>query len=808
MNRTCLFALVASLSGCWVMAQSSSSDYPIRPVPATEVELTDQFWRPRIDTNRERTVEYCFRKCEETGRIENFKVAGGLSDGRWVGEFGFNDSDVSKVIEGAAYCLMTERDEDLELYLDQVIRYMGSAQQDDGYLYTLWTARDRAPDLRSVTCSPSDGPWSQIAHAHQLYNLGHMYEAAVAHHQATGKTNFLEIATKSADLVDRMFGPGKLELPPGHQEIELGLIKLYRTTGNERYLRLAQYFLDQRGKPSRSRESAWGPYSQDHMPVVDQREAVGHAVRAGYMYAAMTDIAAMTGDAAYGAAVDGLWQNVVGKKMYLTGGVGATAAGEAFGGNFELPNLTAYNETCAAIAQCMWNHRMFLLHGDSKYIDVLERVLYNGTLSGVALDGENFFYPNPLESDGRHARSPWFGCSCCPTNVVRFIPSVPGYAYAVRGNTIYVNLFAEGTARLEVAGQTVTVRQETDYPWDGNIKLTIEPEQPVELVVKIRIPGWARNQVLPSELYRYVQQQSDLAAQLSKREGTRVEGGYWVHDRKFAASEAIAWELPMPIRRVEAADQVEANRGLVALERGPLVYCVEHADVPDGQVVNLVLEDDVELATQHKPDLLGGVVVIRGSAAATKWADEGQTSVQKTPVEVTAIPYYAWAHRGSGEMAVWLARNSESARPLPAATIASMSKVTASAGWREKLTAPSDQRAVKNSLDKSNGIIHWWPKKGTREWVQYDFATPHKVSSTEIYWFDDRGVGECRVPKSWKLMYREGDKWREVEGVTTYPTERDTFSRIEFEPVETDSLRVEVEMQEGWSTGLHEWRVR
>jgi DUF1680 family protein len=638
-------------------------NYPIHPVPAHHVHFADAFWSPRIEINRTATIPVSFQLCEDTGRVENFRVAAGTSDKPWVGDFGFNDSDVYKVMEGASYSLMTRPDPKLDAYLDDLIALIAAAQEDDGYLYTAWTARDRIAG-KQICCMPGKERWIELRMSHELYNLGHMYEAAVAHWQATGKTNFLDVATKSADLLVREFGPGKLELPTGHEEVELGLVKLYRATGKQDYLDLARFFIDLRGVQSDDRPRLWGEYHQDHKPFREQTEAVGHAVRATYLYAAATDVAALTDDQKLVDAVDNLWNNVVGTKLYLTGGIGATGEGEAFGKNYELPNVTAYNETCAGIALCFWAHRMFLLHGDAKYIDVLERTLYNNVLAGVALDGREFFYPNPLASRGDYARSKWFPCACCPTNICRLIPSVPGYAYGTRDNELFVNLLVAGSADVDLAGGKVRVTQETDYPWSGSVKIKGNPAKAGQrFVLKIRIPGWARNQVVAGDLYSYLDKPPSENPQLALNgkavDATPGADGYAViPERAWQPGDTVTLELPIPVRRVVAKEQVAADRGRAAIMRGPLVYAVEGADVDGGKVLGLVLPDDAPLTTEFRQDLLGGVQIVTGTAQTLEPAVGSETPPAKSTA-FTAIPYYAWAHRGKSEMIVWLARTAE-----------------------------------------------------------------------------------------------------------------------------------------------------
>lgn len=788
-------------------AAASAGDYPIRPAPFTQVVFTDSFWAPRLETNRTVTLPHNFRKCEETGRIDNFAKAGGLMTGKFEGIF-FNDSDVFKVVEGAAYCLTLHPDPALDAYLDDLIAKFAAAQEPDGYLYTSRTIDPENPQ-------PGSGKerWSHLQHSHELYNVGHMYEAAVAHYLATGKRSFLEIAIKNADLIDHVFGLGKKYAVPGHPEIEIGLSKLYRVTGDERYLRLARFFIDQRGRAEH--RELFGEYCQDHKPVVEQDEAVGHAVRGGYLYAGVADVAALTGDAAYIAAIGRIWDNVVAKKLYLTGGIGARRQGEAFGDAYELPNHSAYNETCAAIANALWNHRLFLLHGDAKYLDVLERTLYNGFLSGVGFGGTTYFYPNPLESDGLFAfnhgsasRQPWFDCACCPTNVVRFLPSLPGYVYAQRDNEIYIGLFIASSVRLTLHDQPIVITQETQYPWEGAVRITVSPEAPADFTLCVRIPGWAQNHPVPSDLYRYLEAATEPVALSVNGETTpmHIEKGFARITRRWKTGDTVEVHFPMPIRRVVAHERVAENQGRVALERGPLVYCAEWAD-NRGRVFNIILPDDAPLAARHVPGLLRGVTVIEGSAKALYRADKGD-DIETRNHDFTAIPYYAWAHRGAGEMAVWLARGPEAARVPPRPTLAGRSRPSAShMNPSDTLAALNDQIEPQNSNDHSISRFTWWDHRGTSEWVQYEFPEETEVSAVEVYWFDDTGQGQCRVPKSWRVLYKDGTIWKPVKAKGAYPCERNQFNRAEFAPVRTGALRLQVELQPQFSGGILEWRI-
>jgi len=638
------FVLLAIVISC---STKITKDYPIQPVVFTDVKLTDDFWAPRLETNRTVTVPYDFKKCEETGRIDNFAKAGGLMEGDFIG-IRYNDSDVFKVIEGASYSLSLHPDPELEKYLDDLIAKIAAAQEDDGYLYTTRTINPKHPAPRA-----GDTRWSYLVSSHELYNVGHMYEAAVAFYQATGKRSLLDVAIKSANLINSIFGPGKRHDVPGHQEIEIGLAKLYRVTGEIKYLKLAKFFLDERGyEHGRKLYSDYigADYTQDHKPVIEQDEAVGHAVRAVYMYSGMADVAALTGDKNYVNAIDKIWKNVVYKKLYITGGIGAQSHGEAFGENYELPNRTAYNETCAAIANMMWNHRLFLLYGDAKYIDVLERTLYNGFLSGVGMSGNEFFYPNPLESLGEHKRSPWFDCSCCPTNIVRFLPSLPGYVYASKKNEIFVNLFISGTGAVNLINNSVKLIQKTNYPWDGSIKISVEPEKQDKFTIKVRIPGWAQNKPVPSDLYSYLNKSAKKAnLKINGEDQTlNLKNGFATINRTWKNGDIIELNLPMPVRKVVAHEKVKEDVGKISLERGPIVYCAEGVD-NEGHVLNLLLSKDAEMQVEKREDLLNGVNILTGKVVGLSGSKNGEKKEQK----LTLIPYYAWAHRGQGEMAVW-----------------------------------------------------------------------------------------------------------------------------------------------------------
>ena len=634
-----LTAFAAALSG---------ADYPVQPVPFTAVRITGGFWQARQEVNRTVTVPFALQQCEDSKRLTNFDLAAETMRRRAAGEkdfqnkpptiYPFDDTDAYKAIEGASYVLSMTPDPALEKHLDEWIARIAAAQEPDGYLYTFRTMHPDSPAHKWV----GQQRWEKDPElSHELYCAGHLYEAGVAHFQATGKRTLLDVCLKNAELLWRTFGDGKLRLAPGHEIVEMGLVKLYRVTGDGRFLKLAQIFLDARGPG--------GPaYNQRHKLVVDQTEAVGHAVRANYLYSGMADVAALTGDTRYESAIEKIWDNVVEKKLYLTGGVGALANGEAYGADYELP-ADGYNETCAAVALMMWNHRMFLLSGDAKYMDVFERTAYNGFLSGVSVSGDRFFYTNPLGYDGQKknnsgfaGRVSWFGCACCPPNLMRTLASLTGYFYAVRDDSLYVSFFAQSEGEAAVAGTKVKLTQTTDYPWQGGVRLAVSPAKPATFTLRVRIPGWAQGRPVPSDLYFY---DDKLPAEWSAKIGREefngpVERGFLVITREWRAGDVVDLNFGLPVRTVRGNEKIAATQGRVAFERGPVVYCVEDAEKklkPD----ELAVTAAAKFEPRARPDFLGGVteVEIRDGANTT-----------------TAIPYFAWNNRGLAPMAVWLRR--------------------------------------------------------------------------------------------------------------------------------------------------------
>lgn len=654
-------SLFLGFTFCIVLsAVAQKKDYPITAVPFTSVTLQDTFWLPRIQTNHTVTIPASFERCKTTGRIKNFEMAAARS-GKFCTVYPFDDTDIYKTIEGASFSLSLIPDKKLELYMDSLIEIVSKAQEPDGYLYT---ARTINP-LAGHNWIGKERWEKEREHSHELYNAGHLYEAAAAHYLATGKKNLLNIALRNADLVCSVFGPGKKHVAPGHEVVEMGLVKLYRITGKIEYLNTAKFFIEERGNykyDSLSKDPFKnGSYWQDHKPVIEQDEAIGHAVRAGYLYSAMADVAALTGDQNMLNAIDKIWNNVVQKKIYVQGGVGAVGDGERFGGNYELPNSTAYNETCAAIANVYWNQRMFQLHGEAKYIDILEKSLYNGLLSGVGMDGKSFFYTNAMEikkhfnhTDMEAERAGWFTCSCCPTNITRLIPSIPGYMYGLKGNNLYVNLFATSTSNIIINTKKVKITQQTNYPWNGNLAIKIDPASPVSFTVRIRIPGWAQGHAMPSDLYSFVNPPDKKIQLFINGTPTEylMESGYAVVTKVWKKGDVIRLQLPMTVQKIVSNEKVVTNKNKMALQFGPLIYCLESPD-NFGLTSNIILPEQAKLWVEYQPNLFNGVMTLKGEGLAVI-VDKEKNTVTTKPQTVTAIPYYAWAHRGKGEMTVWI----------------------------------------------------------------------------------------------------------------------------------------------------------
>ncbi|HEV8111348.1 MAG TPA: glycoside hydrolase family 127 protein [Planctomycetota bacterium] len=747
------------------------------PVPFQRVRVTDSFFAPRIATNRKVTIETCLAKCEETGRIRNFAVAGGLEEGKHEGLL-FNDSDLYKVLEGIGYALASAPDPALEKRVDAIVAKIAAAQREDGYLDTYFQLVE--PENR----------WKKEKDGHELYCAGHLIEAAIAYEQATGKRQLLDVAIRFADCIDKEYGWKKHQEATGHEELELALAKLFRRTGEKRYLELAKFFLDVRGKKDRG-TALFGEHAQDHAPVREQSEVVGHAVRAMYLYCGMADVAAATGDATLLAPLTRIWDDLVGKKMYATGGIGSSASNEGFTKAYDLPNDTAYCETCAAIGMALWNHRMFLATRDTKYADVLEREVYNNVPAGVSLSGDRFFYDNPLASDGSHERVPWFDCSCCPTNVVRFLPAMGERVYATSGSDLYVILYAASTADVEISGKKVRITQETDYPRSGHIRIRVDPEEPVQFALHLRIPKWCESwgAVLPRD--------PPIPDPVEK-------SGDYVIDRPWRLGDFLVLDLQMPPRRVHADRAVDADRGRVALARGPIVYAFEAAD-NGGHARNLVLPPKAELEPGFEPTFLSAATAIRarGEALQAGYPIRRATA----PCDLIAIPYCLWANRGKNEMVVWIPESASLAEyPGVGATLEHDGvHLSASHCWHsDTLLALVDGRVPQSTTDDSVPRMTFWDHRGTEEWIEMRFDQARSISSSRVRWFDDTGRGRCRVPQSAQLALLVEGRWRVAGNVGL---ERDVDNKTEFMRVEVSGVRLDLQLAKDFSAGVLEWQI-
>lgn len=777
---------------------------PIQEVQFTQVHLNDGFWLPRMEINRTVSIPSAFHECEVNGRFDNFAIAAGLMKGEHRGDFSFDDTDPYKVIEGASYSLAVHYDRQLDHYLDSVIAIIAKAQEPDGYLTTCVTNK----------CTRLSGWWGthkwEKINSHELYNSGHLIESAVAHYRATGKRNFLNVAIKNADLVCKTFGPGEGQIhrPSGHPIIEMALCKLYKVTGNRKYLEGAKYFVEETGRCTDGHHPS--EYSQDHMPILQQREIVGHAVRAGYLYSGVADVAALTGDKAYFEALERIWANMSSKKLYITGGIGSRAQGEGFGPDYELNNHTAYCETCAAIANVYWNYRMFLATGDSKYVDICERALYNNVLSGVSLSGDKFFYDNPLESGGEHERQKWFGCACCPGNITRFVASVPGYIYALQGKDIFVNLYVQGKAKVG----KVELEQSTDYPWEGKVRIRVTKGSG-RFAIKLRIPSWLKDSPTNNNLYHYASAAPKARCSVNGAEmAVDATEGYLSLNRSWKKGDVIELDLPMTVRRILANDNAEDDRGKTALERGPIIFCLEGGDQGDQHVFNKYILDAAPITAHYERQLLNGVMVLEGSAM------EVQQGGEVKEVRFRAIPYSTWNNRGAQEMEVWIADTPATAVATPQKTIASEAQMFSNRGPIQNdapETAPTDSWAggvndqwePKRSSDTSKPYHYWWLRKGTTEAISYQFAAPTEVSNVQVYWLDfDHYDGNFRTPESWALYYKDGSgQWQEVSDHTLYTVRKDCYNSVDFRKVKTTGLKILAKLRKGESGGVLEWKV-
>ncbi len=796
-----------------VYAKKAQMDYPIKPVPFTDVQFTDSFWQPRIETNRVTTIPLALKKTKpavtylDAARHKNLK----LKNAPKVGPSRFISSDLYKVIEAASYSLQSCRDPKLEKQLDDIIEIIEGAQTTDGYLYI-------AHILGINDGGMGTGRYDFVLHSHELYNVGHLYEAAVAYFQATGKRKLLDVAIKSAKHINEVFFVGNKNKPPinqapGHQEIEIGLVKLYRATGNKLFLNMSKKFLDIRGVTFKFDGDGTmnDSYAQQHKPVTEQKEPVGHAVRAVYMYSAMADIAALTGEKSYIKAIDTIWKNIVNKKMSLTGGLGVNSRTESFGDDYDLPNLKVYNETCAAIANMFLNHRMFLLHGDAKYFDVFERVMFNGFLAGVNIKGNKFFYTNPLEADGKYifnhgkkGRSEWFGCACCPVNIARTMAQLSGYMYACDDNNLFVCLYGQSKAKIQLLETEVEVVQTTDYPWDGKIKVTVNPEISAKFSLNFRIPGWSQNKPVPGNLYT-ITCEAGASHNVNfilnnKIINPEIKNGFAVINREWKKGDVVLIDIPMPVKKIKSHPKIKYNKNKIAFERGPIIYCAEEID-NKVKTQLIYLPKKTELKPITKKDAFGKVTALTGNAHAFIDGKDKE-------IKFIAIPYFAWQHRGNDSMCVWLADNKKDAKKVSIAEAKKEALGKVSASYFCPNDPPSsilDEYEPENSRDGHVSRCTFWPHKGTEEWLQINFPKKRKVAIVSVYWFDDTPSGGCKVPESWELEYKEDDKW---EKFPVYVTDNYRDFKNQYNVVhagkdfETDVLRIKIKLQKDFSSGI------
>jgi uncharacterized protein len=767
----------------------------LQPVPFTAVEIRDRFWSPRQETNRSVSVHHSLEMLERAGNFLVMKLA---AEGKREGFKGllFTDSDLYKTLEGIAYTLATHPDPALDRRFDEIVAMIAAAQMPDGYLNT-WFQVTR-PDDR----------FKNLRDWHEIYCAGHLFEAAAAHFQATGKRNLLDVALKFADLLDRRYGPQGSLGYCGHPEAELALVKLWQVTGDRRWFELGRKMTETRGSKIFAREHGTpldkyeGVYWLDDVPIAEHREIKGHAVRAAYLMSGAADIARETGSPELLKMLKRVWRNATEKRVFVTGGIGPSAHNEGFTVDYDLPNQTAYQETCASIAMAQWGHRMALLFGDASYIDAAEAALYNALLSGVGLDGKSFFYVNPLASDGNHHRRDWYECACCPPNVLRTIASLGGYGYASSKDSLFVNLYLAGSVRTKVGDREVALEVKTDYPWDGKVEIEVQSEG--EFALRLRNPGWCvgAQVAVNGEPLRFEAPSS-------------IEKGYFVLRRSWKKGDRVTLDLPMPVRQLEAHPWVKDDLNRTAVRRGPLVYCAEQLD-NEAPLAEVVLPRGAKFESGFRKDLLGGVVVLRAEAEKIPALDWDRKLYQPVApserVALTMVPYGFWDNRKQPRppgptplaMQVWFP-----IVPPPAKVLGPEGRAKVTVSFRSgnaQIWGVNDGVEPSSSGEQPKALCHFWPHKGGQEWVQYTWEKPIRATGAQVYWFDDTGRGECRLPASWKLQALRDGGWVDV-ALREAPIALDKWCEARFDPVETTALRLVVDQQRGWASGIHEWKV-
>jgi DUF1680 family protein len=772
--------------------RAAESSEAVKMVPFHQVKMDDVIWSPRIRMLVRDTLPHAFTQTEVAQRrlrmcAEYLENNGGPKPE----SHRFNTSDLYKVMEGAALMIAAEPNPEIEALMDGIIDIIACAQQADGYLYVSHIVGN------PIVSEMGDRPYSHVIHSHELYNKGHLYEAAVAYAQATGKTKLLDVAEKNARHINRVFFEGDpnyndgkpVNQAPGHQEIEIGLIKLYHYTGNELYLTMSRKFLEIRGVTfvPDGRGTNSPTYAQQHAPVADQRQAVGHAVRATYQYAAMAETDSLLGTEDYTKALDAIWHDMVDTKMHITGGLGAVHGIEGFGPSYVLPNKDTYLETCAAVGNVFFNMRMFLKYHDAAYVDVAEIALLNNCLSGVGLDGKSFFYPNPLEADdGHQPRSGWFGTACCPSNIARLIPQIPGFMYATDGQSVYCTLYGANETSLQLDSGAVTLKQTTGYPYSGEIHLNVEPEKPAAFKLHLRIPTWAGKQLVPGELYHYTRPSDGWTVSVNgKRFTPSVEKGFAVIERVWGPGDRVRLDLPMPVKANTCIDKVEANRGRVAFSRGPLVYCAEGID--NGGAVQRFFVDPQQAVSGARvkaadAGLLAGLPQITLPAKALTLED-----VRETPL--TLIPYFAWSNRDRSSMITWLGTQKGLAQIdlRDPAHLKFAAAVASHTFERDTVDAVRMRHTPKSSSDTS--IPRWtsWPQRGRPQWVEIDLGQAQEVVSVSVYWYNDNGG--VQLPGAWHIEAPAAGGWERVDIYNTdqYSVLADDYNTVH--PAETLKTR-------------------
>ena len=817
MKHSWLLILIPALS-------VQAADYPLKPVPFHEVEMTSDFWRPRLETQRKVLVPFAFGKTEPG--VAHLQAAADHLAGKKVEghrPHRFIDSDLYKVMEGAAYLAKLKDDPELEAQFDRIVDVIAAAQEPDGYLYPSHTT-----GVGSDKNMMGNKPYSFVVHSHELYNMGHLYEAAIAYYQATGKDKLLKVAEKNAQHINKVFFEGgdpkynggkPIMQAPGHQEPELALVRLYRVTGKKLYLEMARKFLEIRGKTYvPDGEGVMSPtYAQQHTPLEDQSEAVGHAVRATYLYSGMADVSVLTGNTAYTKALDRIWGDITNTRMHITGGLGAVHGIEGFGPQYELPNGHAFNETCAAVGNVLFNYRMFLLHKDAKYLDVAEVSLLNNVLAAVNLEGNKFFYVNPLDADGKYpfnhgtaGRAPWFGTACCPSNMARLLPQVQGMTYAHDDENLYVTFYAGSTTTVEMGGVPVTITQKTGYPNDGKISLTISPAQPLNFRLHLRIPTWAGEQFVPGDLYSYTSPEKGKPVFKVNGQERKYypEKGFATHGRNWLKGSKVELELPMPVKVNKCHDAVEANHDRIALTRGPFVLCAEGVDNA-GATQRFFFDKAPDTADAK----ISKACTEHGSfVQATVQAQAVTQSGGKEDTSLKLTPYYAWNNRGASSMSIWFPTKKDLAvfDPIALPKESVFKTLTAShTSAEDTVTAIGDQ--VEPRWSSGNKTPRWTSRgqEGKPQWVIGEFHKPRQIRSIGVYWMDHY-QHPVKFPKEWNVETRINGQWKPFELYTTdrYDTRANQYNLVHpAAPLTCDAIRLNITPRDEFAVGILEARV-